>query len=231
VNALFVTPPADPKAVPWPGKRKNKQRLHLYGRALDAAHALGGLAQLNHPNQHFIMDAKLLVKLAARGALLIEIHNQAFASWNRGKGRKPSTEELWDAALTAGATVWGVASDDAHHYHDKGPFKADRGWIMVRAARDAASIRAAMERGDFYSSTGVTLAELVVDGGELRVATEGDGVHRFTFIGRKGKVLARAKGTSASFPLARARGGYVRVVVSDARGKQHAWTQPFRVPR
>jgi hypothetical protein len=37
---------------------------------------------------------------------------------NQGDKRHPSTEALWDEVLTAGAMVYGVASDDAHHYYD-----------------------------------------------------------------------------------------------------------------
>jgi hypothetical protein len=65
---------------------------------------------------------------------------------------------------------------------------------------------------------------------EIAVDARSPGPHSFTFIGAGGRVLARSQGRSASFRLADARGGYVRVVVEDPRGGR-AWVQPVRVPR
>ena len=43
--------------------------------------------------------------------------------WNAGDAKRPSMEALWDAVLTAGGTMWGVASDDAHDYAADGSGK------------------------------------------------------------------------------------------------------------
>jgi hypothetical protein len=147
---------------------------------------------------------------------------------------------MWDAVLSSGATVYGTATDDAHHYFDAAPaaaagkavFTGDRGFVMVRARKDPASIRAALERGDFYASTGVLLARVdrTADRLELAVDAACPGEHRFDFIGTGGRTLATATGRSASFALRGAAGGYVRAVVTDAAGRR-AWTQPIRIPR
>src|SRR5262249_15362077 len=110
-------------------------------------------------------------------------------------------------------------------------FTGDRGWVMVHAARDERSIREALARGDFYASTGVALEEIAVHAGKLRVVVSPSsaGEHELRFVGLEGRTLEIKRGRSAEFSLARARGGYVRAVVTDGSGR-HAWTQPVRVP-
>jgi hypothetical protein len=237
VNALFVTPPAG-GAVPW-GEPLPPNRFALYRRALKATARLGGIAQLNHPNFHYAADAALITRLAREGLVLLEIANEAWDSNNqpRDPGR-PSTEALWDAVLTAGADVFGTATDDAHHYDDatalsargEDVFVGDRGFVMVRSKKEAGAIRAAVARGDFYSSNGVLLGRVdrTATTLELEVSPRSPGAHRFELIGQGGRVLARAEGRSASFPLAAARGSYLRAVVIDSHGRR-AWIQPIRL--
>jgi len=237
VNALFVTP-SPGGVVPW-RPAVGTDRIGRYRRALAATTALGGIAQLNHPNFEYSADAKLVIELAREGLTLMEIANEAGDSNNDPHdGRHPSTEAIWDAALSAGAEVFGTATDDAHHYDDAAAVQArnepvyvgDRGFVMVRAPKEARAIRAALSRGDFYASTGVLLQRIdrTAAALEVEVADRSPGSHRFTFIGNGGRVLARAEGRRATFRLADAAGGYVRVVVTDSRGRK-AWVQPVRV--
>ncbi|HET6282274.1 MAG TPA: hypothetical protein VFH73_15015 [Polyangia bacterium] len=238
VNALFVPRPPG-GAVPWP-PAVGIDRIGRYRRALAVTKALAGIAQLNHPNYDYSADAPLVAQLAGEGLTLLEIANEASDSNNDPQdGRHPSTEAIWDAALTAGATVFGTATDDAHHYDDatavqargEPAFVGDRGFVMVRARKDPGAIRAALERGDFYASTGVVLKRIdrTAASLEIEVADRSPGSHRFAFIGSGAQVLARAEGRRASFRLADAAGGYARAVVVDSRGRK-AWVQPVRVP-
>ncbi len=232
VNALFVSPSA-PSAIEVTPPASG-QRVDCYQLALDLTASLGGVAQLDHPNFRYGAGPALVTELARRGVRLLEIANASIDSNNPGDEAHPSTEAMWDAALTAGHDVWGVASDDAHHYDDAADargrgetaFVGDRGWVMVRSARDPAQIRAAMERGDFYASTGVELARLEVRREAIVIEAEGRVV--FRFLGPGGHVLGTAEGTSARFDLA-GRRGYVRAVVTDGAGRQ-AWVQPVRLP-
>jgi hypothetical protein len=143
-------------------------------------------------------------------------------------------DALWDAALVAGATLWGVASDDAHDYDDVGGgrYPAGGAWVAVRARRDPDSILAALAAGRFYASTGVELAQAgVVDGALVVEVADADadaGAHRITFIG-DGRVLAEVDGRSARWPLDGAT-SYVRAVVHRADGAR-AWVQPARPTR
>jgi hypothetical protein len=238
VNALFVTPPPDGR-IPWPPER-GSSRFEIYHRALDANRRLGGIAQLNHPNFHHAADAALIARLARDGLSLLEIANRSWDSNDiPAEKERPSSEAIWDAVLTAGGDVFGTATDDAHHYFDaasagargEAVFPGDLGFVMVRAAKEPAAIRAAIARGDFYSSTGVLLGRVdrVRAHLEIEVDARAPGAHSFTFIGAGGRVLARVQGRRAAFALAGARGGYVRAVIEDGAGRR-AWTQPVRVP-
>jgi hypothetical protein len=141
--------------------------------------------------------------------------------------------------LTAGGDVFGTATDDAHHYYDARTvgasghdvFPGDLGFVMVHAEKQPAAIRAALQRGDFYASTGVLLrrVEAGPDRLEIEVDDRSPGTHRFAFIGAGGKVLSRAQGRRATFSLTAAQGGYVRALIEDGAGHR-AWTQPIRVP-
>lgn len=247
VNALFVErdtlPDTNSVKLDWQEK-DSPLRLDKYQRAIDATNALGGVVQINHPNWHWGMDGPMLAALARRGAVLVEIANQAFLPWNMGrtskKTRYPSMDEIWDAALTAGATIWGVASDDAHNYYDvtyqreKGNgfgYPAGGGFVMVWAEKNPAAIREAMIAGRFYSSTGVVLRRAEVERGELVIEVAPEfSPHSVTFIGTGGAVLATHDDvTGARHPLAGLT-GYVRAVVRDKYG-QRAWTQPMRLPQ
>ena len=232
VNALFVAPLAEPIVWdPLPGLR----RAELYGRAVDRALALGGLAQLNHPNFEHGADASVLIALARRGLALVEIANQAVDSGNEGDARHPSTEALWDAALVEGARVWGTATDDAHHYGDAAQVRArggtayvgDRGFVMVRADRTEGAIRAAVTAGDFYASTGVVLERLEVSAQAIDLAVRASRSPYVFEVIADGRVVRTEAGTALHVdPRSVAPGArYVRVRISDASG-QRAWTEP-----
>jgi hypothetical protein len=230
VNGLGVLTSPTGK-IEW-ADRKATTRVGMYRAALRWISAAGGLVQLNHPQWHWGTSTELLSHLAGEGVRLVEIANVQFARWNAGDGKRPSMEQLWDAVLTAGGTMWGVASDDAHDYQPDGGGKYPAGgaWIMVDAARDPAAIIAAIDRGEFYSSTGVALVradvwdnalEVIVDTTPAAAAT-----HTIRFIGPGGKVLAETRGAQARYPFTSTL-GYVRAVVERSDGAR-AWVQPVR---
>lgn len=245
VNSLFVTEFEDyehgtrPPKIDW-RERHSIQRVDLYQAAIAKSNELGGLAQLNHPTWHWGTDGALLAELARRGMVLFEVANTAFSKWNAGDRTHLGTEAIWDAALGEGVVVYGVASDDAHHYTKatlerrkragKSLYPAGGGFVMVRANKTAASIRAGLARGDFYASTGVLLESARRDGDyyDVVVGNASEGEHRIELIGPGGKVLETVSRRSARFDLS-GRSGYVRVVVRDRAGNK-AWTQPVMLP-
>jgi hypothetical protein len=225
VNGLGVLTRPEGR-IEW-ANRKASTRIDMYRAALRWIEAAGGVVQINHPQWHWGTSSELLALLAGEGVHLVEIANVQFARWNAGDAKRPSTEQLWDAVLTAGGTMWGVATDDAHDYDDAGggKYPAGGGWVMVDAPRDPVAIMAAIDRGRFYSSTGVVLTRAEVFEGALEVDVAGTEPHVIRFIGG-GRVLAEVKGTTARFALAGAP-GYVRAVV-ERRDGARAWVQPVR---
>jgi len=194
---------------------------------IDAIRAAGGLPQVNHPN--FVWQARPDDLAALTGVPLVEIWNGSPDCNDRGRPGHPSSEELWDIALTAGSRLWGTATDDAHHFRRWGRAWANpgRGWVHVRSARLAEdAILAALEAGDFYASTGVRLLDIVREADALRVlvAARGDLHYTTTFIGAEGRILAVEHGPEAVYRFG-GREPYVRARVDDSDGLS-AWVQP-----
>lgn len=230
VNALFVKPPWPPRIVlPEPD---SITRFDLYSRAVGAAKSLGGIAELNHPNFHWAADADLLTALAARGLMLVEVANEAVDSGNDGDVAHPSTEALWDTALTRGAKVFATASDDAHNYSDadrvrargKTAYTGDRGFVMVHAANDAASIRRAIESGDFYASTGLVFSRVDLSMNGIAVDVGEDAL--IEVVGEGGAVIAHAEGRTLRFDPKTIPSSYWRVRARTP-DKRRAFTQPL----
>jgi hypothetical protein len=125
--------------------------------------------------------------------------------------------------------VYGLASDDAHHYQTYSPLYANpgRGWIRVGAsALSPAALFEALAAGRFYASTGVTLGDFELRGPEVWLCVDaGPGErHRIEFIGPHGQVVQAEEGVEARYRLA-ADQAYVRARVTSASGQQ-AWLQP-----
>jgi len=209
-------------------------------------------AHLNHPNYAWAVEPTDLLQL--EGSFAFEVYNGHPSVNNAGNAEHASTEQMWDLALTLrlGAlgreTVFGVATDDSHHYFREDPRAATpgRGWIMVRATElTADTITAAIANGDFYSTTGVELEDVSVEDDVLALhirTREGEEVTT-EFLGTLsgsdgvdgvGDVLFTTSANPARYTF---RGDelYVRarvtsslpLAVPDADGSpQRAWTQP-----
>ena len=98
---------------------------------------------------------------------------------------------------------------------------------MVRAKNlTAPAILEALERGDFYASTGVELADYQTNEKEMIVTIkqERSSKYRVLFIGAGGRVLKEAISSPASYQF-RGDETYVRAKILDSNGKV-AWTQP-----
>ena len=134
------------------------------------------VAVANHPNFLWSQTAEDLLELPE--LRFLEVYNGHPLVFPHGDSLHASTERMWDIVLTrrlagGGAPLHGVATDDTHDYHRFGPAERNlgRGWIVVRADTLApAALAAAMERGDFYASTGVELDDVRREGGRLSLA-------------------------------------------------------------
>jgi len=196
-------------------------------RNVDAIRAAGGLPSLNHPNFGWVVTSEELKAIRDLG--LFEVYNGHPMVNNPGGGGWESLEEMWDAALTAGRRLYGIAVDDAHHFKQFGRDLSNpgRGWVVVGAkALEAAEITGALAAGDFYASTGVELSDVQVTADEYRVTIRPKDGLKYTTVclGAGGRVLATSYDTTASY---RFQGGerYVRARVEASSGDR-AWTQP-----
>ncbi len=157
---------------------------------------------LNHPNYIWAVTAEELMRV--KGERFFEVYNGHFHVNNAGDESHLGTEEMWDVILTHRLTelglepMFGVAVDDAHHYHTHrlGKQNAGRGWVMVRStALTPDAIVHAMEAGDFYATTGVVLSEVQRDGNTLGVAVMAEPGVDYTvqFIGTRGDFDRRSE--------------------------------------
>jgi hypothetical protein len=213
------------------GRQEGASVVEVLQRSVDAIRAAGGVPHINHPNFRWAVTTDELRQV--ENNRLFEIFNGHPQVNNAGGGGVPGLEEAWDAILTSGRLLYGIAVDDAHTFKDPGnPDVAGpgRGWVVVRAPRlESRALLEAMERGDFYASTGVILEDYEVTAASMtvQVATRTFSKYRIQFIGRGGRVLAEVPDATATYTFTGDE-GYVRARVLESNG-QIAWCQPVMI--
>jgi hypothetical protein len=204
---------------------------------------------LNHPNFGWAVTAEDIKKL--EGERFLEIYNGHPYVHNQGDSLHSGTEQIWDEVIThyimnGKPLIYGLAVDDAHHYREFDSTRANpgRGWIYVKSnGLTPDSLIAAMERGDFYASTGVRLEDIQFDGKVLSIdiMKEEDVHYKTQFFGthlkkpgQPGALLETVKGPKATYTFTGDE-MYVRAkIISDKLKKnpyskgevEVAWTQP-----
>jgi hypothetical protein len=175
---------------------------------IDRVRSKADLVSLNHPNSRDAYGPDTMRDLT--GYQLIEVVNGPF-----------TTEDVWDAALSAGRAVFAVGNDDTHDLTDVRRTAA--AWNMIDApSASTGDVVSALRVGRSYAvlRTGATdaandtqLRSLSVQDGTVRVELRG-APSTLTFIGQDGTVRSIVKDTrSAQYPLA-ASDTYVRTVVT-----------------
>lgn len=200
-------------------------------RNVDAIRRENGIPHINHPHFRWSITREELQQV--RNNRLFEVFNGHPQVNNIGGGGVPGLEEAWDAILTSGTLLYGIAVDDAHTF--KAPGNPDvagpgRGWVAVRAPRlDARALLDALERGEFYASTGVELTDYQASTRQVTVTVNATpySKYRIQFIGKGGRVLREATEPSAIYEI-RGDEGYVRARVLESNGRL-AWCQPIMV--
>jgi hypothetical protein len=244
INTREVIPPQGGKSV-----------TDVMQRNLDAVYAQRQrtgqpmLAHINHPN--YIWAIKIEDMMPLKGERFFEVYNGHPHVHNYGDSTTIGTDELWDKLLIhyireGKELVYGLATDDAHDYieYKIGTANPGRGWIMVRAAAlQPAALIEAMEKGDFYATTGVELDQMDFSNDELNISVRSQAGVNYTiqFWGAKKngnirKLLKEVKGTQARFKL-RKKHLYARAKIISSKLKENpfaegdvetAWTQPVR---
>lgn len=208
-----------------------KSVLETLQRNVDAIRAASGVPHINHPNFRWAITAAELNQV--QDNKLFEIYNGHPQVNNVGGGGAPGLEEVWDQILSRGKLLYGIAVDDAHHFKrpwDRNSARPGRGWVMVKTDQlSVANILNALERGEFYASTGVELQDYQVDEKEMTITIKpsGDSKYRVQFIGNGGRVLSEVNSSPARYEF-RGNEVYVRAKVIESNGGL-AWTQPVLV--
>ncbi len=213
--ASFIKPPGGSSVV------------NMVQNMVDAIRTARGVPSVNHPNFGWAISADELGQV--QRTRLFEVFNGHPTVNNLGGGGVPGLEETWDRILSSGKLLYGIAVDDAHSFkrpEDKTAPRPGTGWVHVRVSRlEPRAIVEALERGDFYSSTGVELQAISVSPSSLSIAVreERSSKYRIQFIGRQGRVLSETTSSPASYVF-KGDEGYVRAKVIESNGKL-AWIQ------
>jgi hypothetical protein len=172
VNLTEVIPPTKDLATIRETLRANLQAIA--NQAVQTGRPI--LAHINHPNFRWALTAEdLAYVIEDRFFEVYNGHPKTFPEGDPARADS-STDRQWDIANTIRLVelkqppLFGLGTDDSHHYHG-GDATPGRGWVMVRAAKlDANTLIEAMQRGDFYASTGVTLDDVQFDNASKKLS-------------------------------------------------------------
>ncbi len=205
---------------------------------------------INHPNFIWAITPDDMIKLS--GERFFEVYNGHPLVHNYGDSLRPGMEALWDLVQTAylkdgKPSIYGLAVDDAHSYHNFGPKDSNpgRGWVMVHTDElSPEKLIEAMEAGDFYASTGVNMKSIKFDGSTLKLEVLPDEGVSYTiqFFGSRdtqsgtetGVLFDETTGTTGEYSL-KEGDLYVRAKIVSSKPKENpyhpddmevAWTQP-----
>lgn len=192
---------------------------------------------INHPNFGWGLTAEDLMRI--EGDRFFEVYNGHPAVNNEGDLYHPNTERIWDIVLTFRLAelglepMFGTAVDDAHNYRTMARTNSNpgRGWVVVRSEQlTAPAIIEAMERGDFYASSGVRLRDIHVTTNALAIDIDAEPGITYTtqFVGtrtsfdRTAESGQRPAGTVA--PVTRYYSGDIGTVLVEVPGPQSQYT-------
>ncbi|MCK0147974.1 histidinol-phosphatase [Arenibacter sp. F26102] len=205
------------------------------------------MPHINHPNFFYSISLEDMISL--KGERFFEVYNGHPMVHNMGDSTHISTEEMWDQINISyieskKPIMYGLATDDSHNYHKMGHkwSNSGRGWVMVQAdTLSAPSLIEAMEKGNFYSTTGVTLKALESGKKNLKVEVEPETGVKYTisFLGcLKGetevKELKSVEANTANFEITDDI-LFVRSKITSSKLQENpiedikyesAWTQP-----
>jgi len=154
------------------------------------------VGHLNHPNWSSGVQLQSIVPIAE--AEFFEVYNghPGVRNWGSAEHNMVNTDRIWDIVLSLRlledprGRFLGLATDDTHDYFNTGPdyCNGERGWIMVLApALDADTLVRAIESGDFYSTSGVSLESISASQASYTVAMKQEPGVTYTtqFIGTR----------------------------------------------
>ena len=135
------------------------------------------------------------------------------------------SEKLWDAALSAGHSIWGTSNDDCHDAKHIGNTGVRYNLINVPENSDSTTILTALKQGKFYASKGwvgrniIHLKKLVNQGDTISIELKRK-VDSVLFIGQNGEIKQVNRGIKKAAYIFNKEDTYIRVV---------CWKERFRI--
>lgn len=203
------TPPHAPDFHVYPGMESGPE---IAARAV----AAGAFVAIAHPQWSGLTLADARSITAAHA---VEIYNHGCAM---GCDR-PDGFSIADLLLTEGRPLSLIATDDAH-FSEPDHFG---GWVMVKATENTPeALLVALKSGNFYSSQGPELRNVVVEADRVIVESSAVASVIVQGAGTGSKGVHGHSMTRAEVPLARlGNSPWLRVSVIDAAGRR-AWSNP-----
>lgn len=191
--------------------------IDLINEVAKLAKENGMLASYNHPVWSLEREDTYA---HLRGFYAMEIFNNDCVVG----GRDEYNPGIYDVMLRSGHRLGCIATDDAHSAYPVGHPRCDMfgGWTQILAdSLDYDAIIAALEKGDFYASTGPVIRSMYCEDGNIHVKTDKAQSISMTTAGRRADTVRANIGdfvTEAVFPV-KPDDGYVRVTVKDVYGR------------
>lgn len=208
-----------------------KDAVESLQKAVDWIRDKGGVPIMAHPNWGNMYGADEISKI--RDCNLFEVHNASPDCNTFSAGELEGTDQIWDKVLNKGKILYGVGSDDAHHYKPEkfhtqhNSAHGAEGWTFVECeSLTPDDIFNALANGHCVASSGPFPVHAGLDKDQYTVEV-GDAYKHFhytvEFISDQG-IVAKQAGQKAVYRL----GGnevWVRARVLCSSGK-YLWTQP-----
>lgn len=176
----------------------------------------GFLVSYNHPDWSLDNAAGYL---QYEGLDFVEIYNHSCTM----AGGDSYIIKAFDDILRDGKKIYATMCDDSHSLG-----RMFGGWVMINAeCLDYNTIMNALQKGEFYCSTGPEIYSLVRKGNTVTIKTSPAKRIALSTQGRRCDVLWGDGITEATFEL-QPTDGYFRITVDDFSGN-HAHTQAYEV--
>lgn len=214
--------------------------MHYYpaniNKIIRSANENGFLVSINHPMWSLTNFADYG---SYEGAWAVEVYNHG-CSVLSGLG---DSEQVFDEILRSGKQIFAIATDDNHNSFPLDSNRCDSfgGFTMIKSENlDYSSVIAAMERGDFYASTGPEIYELYYEDGKVCIKCSEAAEICMTSMSRMGMRASNEDGspiTEAVFNIEKGLFGakidksvygYIKFRVTDMRGKK-AYTNAYYI--
>ena len=189
----------------------------------------GFIAALNHPTWS-LQNIEDYRKLDLSQFFAMEIYNNAAF---QTEGHYEINTHIYDKLLKEGNRIFCTATDDAHHFDFvmPRPHCSCGGFVMIKAEElKHKAIIDALKSGSFYASMGPLIEEMYVEDHILHVKTSPAArivlSTGYRYVRVAYPATPHGNVCEAAFDLSVIHPGYVRITVTDGRGRM-AWSQPY----